>query len=321
MLTLHQLEVFVVVAEEMSVGRAAARLTVSQPAVSASLAALQREVGADVIERQGRGIQLTPAGKELLRYASLVLGLVDEGLDAVRAAGEMAGRPVRIGATSSLVTHVIAPVLSRLREYDPDLQFALDVGNRSQVWMQLEHHEIDVALTTAPPAMLPFASVATMENSFVLVARPGTVWAGRLDAVTWLVREPDATGRAASDEVVARLGIEPPTMTISSDDAIRGSVEAGLGIAVLALDTVAEAIRNRTLITVATPATPLRQPWHLVIRRTDVGDPRLRRFVTDVVHADERFEWTGFGLDDILLAESDDDVDDAIRDRPEDVDG
>lgn len=298
-MTLHQLEVFVAVAEEMSVGRAATRLTVSQPAVSASLAALQREVGAELVERDGRGIRLTRAGTELLRYASLVLGLVDEGLDAVRSAGALARRPIRIGATSSLVTHVIAPVLSRLRTHDPDLEFSLEVGNRSQVWKQLEHHETDIALTTVPPSMLPFVSIATMANSFVLVARPGTVWAGQLDAVTWLIREPDATTRAASDEVIARLGIEPRSMVIGSDDAIRGSAEAGLGVAVLALDSVVDAIRNRSLVSISTLATPLPRPWHLVMRRTDTDDPRLRRFVTDMVHADARFEWTAFGIDQI----------------------
>ncbi len=297
MLTLHQLEVFVAVAEEVSVSRAATRLTVSQPPVSASIASLQREVGVDLIERDGRGIQLTPAGKELLRYASLVLGLVDEGLGAVRALSELAPRPVRIGTTSSLVTHVIAPILSRLRELDPDLQFALEIGNRSDVWKDLENHRTDVALSTAPPSILPVISVATMQNAFVVVARPGAVWAGRLDQVTWLVREAGATTRAASDEVITRLGIAPSTLVISTDDAICGSVEAGLGVGVLSLDSVADAIRHRELIVVPTPATPLLQPWHLLVRRSDDVDDRIVRFLRDVVHADDRFEWTAWGLE------------------------
>ncbi len=295
MLTLHQLEVFVAVAEEVSVGRAAERLNVSQPAVSASLAALQREVGTELTERDGRRIRLTPAGKELHRYASLVLGLVDEGTEAARAANEKASRPIRIGATSSLVTHVVAPILSRLRERDPTLQFSLDMGNRSQVWRQLESHATDVCLTTAPPSNLPFVSVAVMANSFVVVACPGAVWPGQLDGATWLIREADATTRAASDEVLARLGISPPTLTIGSDDAIRGSVEAGLGVAVLSLDMVADSIRRRDLVRVPTSATPLSQPWHLVVRRSDTDDKRLADFVADMVHADARFEWTSLG--------------------------
>jgi DNA-binding transcriptional LysR family regulator len=298
-LTLHQLEVFAVVADELSVGRAAARLNVSQPAVSASLATLQRRVGAELIEKSGRGIQLTPAGRELQRYARLVLGLVDEGVTAARAANEQASRPIRIGATSSLVTNVIAPILSRLREHDPNLQFTLEIGNRSKIWGDLANHETDVVVSTAPPSTVPVLSVATMPNAFVLVGRPGTVWAGRLEAVTWLVREPDATTRAASDELLARLGITPATIVISSDDAIRGSAEAGLGVAVLSLDSVTDALRRRDLVTVHTSATPMSQPWHLVIRETDRLDARLMSFVSDVVHADPRFQWTASGLEAI----------------------
>ncbi len=297
MLTLHQLEVFTVVAEEMSVGRAAERLVVTQPAVSASLASLQREVGVALIEREGRGIALTDAGRAMFKYAQLVLGLIDEAMEATKAADDAMVRPIRIGATSSLVSHVVAPILTQLRERDPDLQFALEIGNRTQVWRQLANHETDLALSTQPPSTQAFVSLATMPNSFVLVGRPGLVWSGRLAETTWLVREDGAVARAASDEVLARLGIEPTTMIIHSDDAIRGSIEAGLGIGVLPHDVVGEALRQRQLVTIPTSATPLPQAWHLLIRRTEAVDDHLARFVVDMVAADPKFSWTGDGRD------------------------
>lgn len=297
MLTLHQLEVFIVVADEMSVGRAAERLHVSQPAVSASLAALQRELGVDLIARHGRGIELTPGGKALLRYAGLVVGLVDEAVQATRAAGAQVQRPIRIAATSSLVTHVLAPILAQLRIFDPELDFTVEVGNRSQVWKLLANHEVDVAMSTQPPSVEPFVSLATMPNSFVLVARPGAVWAGRLGDVTWVVREEGATTRAASDEVIARLGINPKMLVIGSDDAVKGSVEAGLGIGLLPADVVADAVRHRTLVTIRSSATPLSQPWHLVVRKAERIDPRVRQFVGDLVHADARLQLTAQGIE------------------------
>lgn len=297
MLTLHQLEVFIAVADEMSVGRAAERLHVSQPAVSASLAALQRELGVDLVARSGRGIELTAGGKALLRYASLVLGLVDEAVQATKAADAQVVRPVRIGATSSLVSHVLAPILAQLRVFEPNLAFALEIGNRAQVWKLLANHEVDLALSTQPPSIEPFVSLATMPNAFVLVARPGAVWAGRLGDVTWLVREDGATTRAASDTVIARLGIAPQQLTIGSDDAIRASVEAGLGVGLLPADVVADAVRHRTLVTVRTEVTPLSQPWHLVVRTGERLDGRVRQFVADLVQADPRFRLTPAGED------------------------
>lgn len=286
-----------VVAEELSVGRAAERLVVSQPAVSASMATLQRELGVTLIERSGRGIALTDAGRSMYKYAQLVLGLVDEAIEATHAADTATHRPVRIGATSSLVSHVVAPILSWLRKHDPGVRFSLEVGNRIQVWRQLASHETDLALSTQPPSTQTFVSLATMPNSFVLVGRPGSVLAGRLADATWLVREEGATARAASDEVLARLGIEPSTMVIGSDDAIRGAIEAGLGIGVLPGEVVGDALRTRQLVQIPTHATPLAQPWHLVVRRGERLDERLRQFVADMVHADPRFSWTSEGLE------------------------
>lgn len=297
MLTLHQLEVFIAVADEMSVGRAAERLHVSQPAVSASIAALQRELGVELIARSGRGIELTPGGRALLRYASLVLGLVDESTQAVKAAAAQLSRPIRIGATSSIVTHVLAPILAQLRVFEPDLAFSLEVGNRSQVWRLLANHEIDLAMSTQPPSIEPFVSLATMPNAFVLVARPGAVWAGRLGEVTWVVREEGATTRAASDTVIAQLGISPQLLVIGSDEAVKGSIEAGLGVGLLPMDVVAEAVRLRQLVTVRTPATPLSQPWHLVARTGEPLEGAVKQFVSDLVHADARLSWTASGLD------------------------
>lgn len=297
MLTLHQLEVFTVVAEEMSVGRAAERLVVTQPAVSASLASLQRELGVALVERDGRGIALTDAGRAMLKYAQLVLGLIDEAVEATHAADHARTRPVRIGATSSLVSHVVAPILSRLRDHDPELRFGLEIGNRTQVWRQLANHETDLAMSTQPPSTQSFVSLATMPNAFVVVARPGLVWSGRLAETTWLVREDGAVARAASDEILARLGIQPSTLVIHSDDAIRGSIEAGLGIGVLPSDVVADALRQRQLVTVPTDATPLSQPWHLLIRRNESVDDHLGRFISDMIAADDRFTWTTDGRD------------------------
>jgi len=84
-LTIHQLQVLCVIADEMSVRGAAARLTVSQPAVSASLAALEKEVGVDLVARQGRGIELTPAGTILVGYARDLLALLGEALERTRS--------------------------------------------------------------------------------------------------------------------------------------------------------------------------------------------------------------------------------------------
>ena len=291
MLTLHQLQVFVVVAEEMSVGRAAKRLVVSQPAVSATLATLRRELGVELIERDGRGIALTDAGRTMYKYAQTMVGLLDEAVEETRAAGNEEVRPLRIATSSSLVSGVVAPILASLREEQPDLAFSLLVGNRNEVWRMLAAHEADIALTSRPPASLDFDTLATMPNPCVVVARPGSVFAGRLNGIPWLVREEGAALRSVADEVIAGLGVDPDLIEIGSDDALLGSLEAGLGIGVLPRATVEPGVRDRRLVVVPTSVTPIERPWHLVVRRSAELDDRISEFAVDMVLADDRFDW------------------------------
>lgn len=77
-MSLSQLRYFVTVAEEENVGRAAARLRISQPPLTRQLRALEDELGVELFERHARGMRLRPAGRALLPHALLVLSAVDQ---------------------------------------------------------------------------------------------------------------------------------------------------------------------------------------------------------------------------------------------------
>ena len=295
MLTLHQLEVFVTVARLMSVRAAADELTVSQPAVSASLAALQREVGVELVGKAGRNIELTDAGEVFAQYSRRVLTLLDEALHATRADDLDQPAPVRLGATSSVAAHLITPLLARLRDEHPSLDFGLEISNQASIWRMLAEHHVDVVITNRPPSTAAFTSLATRANEFVIVARPGLVWMDRLDDATWLIREEGSTTRAATEEVMARLDLTPDHLVIGANAAVIQSAEAGLGVAVLPAAAVADAVRDRRLIIIRSVATPLPRPWHVVVRSNDEPPASVGRFVADLVALDEDFSLTSAG--------------------------
>jgi DNA-binding transcriptional LysR family regulator len=290
-LTIHQLQVLCVVADEMSIRGASDRLTVSQPAVSASLGALEKEMGVALVARQGRGIELTPAGHTMVRYARSLLALLDEAFERTRSDAGAAPQPMRLGATTGSAAHVLVPLLARLREEKPSLEFTLEVANRARIWRQLADREIDIALSTRPPTTGAFVSLATRPNQFVLVAKPGLVWAGRLSDVTWLIREEGSSTRAAIDEVMTQLDITGPSLVISSNEAIQHSAESGLGVALLPAEAVTDATRRRSLVQVPTEATPLVRPWHLVARAGEPLPTPAQALVAGMAAGEE-----GFGL-------------------------
>jgi DNA-binding transcriptional LysR family regulator len=284
MFSLNQLRTFLEVARLGSVREAAETLVVSQPAVSAALSALQREVGTPLVERDGRGLRLTAAGVLIARYARRVFALMDEGKRrACEAAGANTGR-LRLAAVTTAAEHLIPEMLRRFQRIEPGVELDLEVGNHERVWDRLAHWEVDLVLAGRPPLEAPFRTVATRVHELVVIARPGYAAGGAsLAHATWLTREPGSGTRAAMEEFFGRLGIEPPRLTIGSNGAILACVRAGLGVSLVSRDSVERELGDGLLEIVPTPATPWLRYWHLVTG-TDREPSRLvQRFTAFMV--------------------------------------
>src|SRR5580658_2381731 len=111
MLEVHQLKVFVSVAENLSFTKAAERLFLTQSAVSHQIAKLEREIGCPLLERQGRAVSLTAAGREMVMRARRVFAAVDEAETACRHAGRPDTGRLRIGASSTACQYIIPEAL------------------------------------------------------------------------------------------------------------------------------------------------------------------------------------------------------------------
>lgn len=277
-MTLSQLRAFVTVAGTGSVRQAAARLVVSQPAVSAAVSALQADLGVPLVAREGRGLVLTPAGRVFARYARQVLGLVEEA--RVAAAGQLDpehGR-VRLAAVTTAGEHVLPAFLAAFRARYPEAEVVLEVGNRNRVWELLGFREVDLAIGGRPPANGRFTTLATRANPLVIVAptgrsrdgepadavSPRQVSVAELASEVWLVREPGSGTRSTAEELFEALGIAPPTLTLGSNGAIRESVRAGLGITLISRDAVARELDRGALEEWRCQTVPLQRQWHAV---------------------------------------------------------
>jgi DNA-binding transcriptional LysR family regulator len=262
MISLTQLRTFLAVAEAGSVGAAAERLAVSQPAVSAALSSLGQSVNAPLVERDGRGTRLTEAGETLAIYARRIFALLDEASAETAHAARRETRRVRLAAVTTVAEHLIAALLNGFRIQEPEMAVELYVGNRDQVWERLRHWEADLAVGGRPPRDPAFVTLAVRSNELVVVRAPSLP--DEYLQATWLVREPGSGTRAATEAFFATLGIDPPTLTIGSNAAIRACVRAGLGISLLSRGSVEQELETRELIVIPTPGTPLARNWHLV---------------------------------------------------------
>ncbi|WP_307038192.1 LysR family transcriptional regulator [Arthrobacter sp. B3I4] len=295
-MTLNQLRTFALVARLGSLHAAAAALGVSEPAVSAAIAALRQDLGDPLFVRSSGGISLTPGGRVLAEYAQDIVGLADRARREVGNAKNDAGR-LRIAATAPFAEHAAGPLLDLFTARVPGAAVDVVAEAAEELASLLLERAYDIALgarPTAPgggPTTVPgLESVPLLRYQRVFVVAPGDPL-GRLSgpvAVDRLLGRPWFTGPAgildSSEEGrwLARLGVVPEIIRLSSETDALAAVRAGEGT-MLALGHIVQAdVRSRTLLRVPVAGTPVPGLWWastLDRYRTTTMTQTLQRFV------------------------------------------
>jgi len=269
---------------------AARELVVTQAAVSASLAALQRALGLALVAPDGRGLRLTDAGREYAGYVRRIIGLLDEAGLAAAARADPERGELRIAAVTTAAEQVVPAILGGFRRRHPLTGVRLEAGNRDQVRSLLDRHQVDVVVGGRPEPGWEVAVHAVRPHELVVVAAPDLAVgaareASRGDAAgllawlarqTWLLREPGSGTRASTAALLAELDIAPLALMVGSNGAIRESARVGLGVTLVSRDAVAAELAGGVLAEIPVPGTPLHRDWYLVARREPLPPPAAR---------------------------------------------
>ncbi|GII24762.1 LysR substrate-binding domain-containing protein [Planosporangium mesophilum] len=261
-MTFPRLRAFVEVADSGSVREAARRLVVTESAVSAAVAALSRDVGVALVERDGRGLRLTPSGRVYARYARQMLGLLDRAGAAARGELDPERGEVAVGAVTTAADHLLPDLLASFRTAHPGIQIRLSVGASDHVWTLLRDHAVDLTIAGRPPAGLDARVRAALPNELVVVEAGGTGAQADLAGRTWLLREPGSGTRSTCESLLAGLEIDPPRLVLGSNGAVVAGAVAGLGLTLVSRAAVERELAEGRLAVVPVPGTPLRRPWH-----------------------------------------------------------
>lgn len=264
MTTNARLRAFVELADTGSVRAAARRLVVTESSVSSAVGLLAAEVGVPLLDRDGRGVRLTPAGERYAAYARRILGLHDEAVAAARGAADPEHGSVRIAAVTTAGEHLLPDMLASFRAAHPHVGLGLDVGPRGTVWPMLAHHEVDVVVAGRPPDELDALVRAVSANTLVVVGAPGANPA----TATWLLREHRSGIRATTIALLAALQLDPPTMTLGSHGAVVAAAVAALGVTLASRQAVRHHLGTGALVELPVEGTPMDRPWHVVTQRS-----------------------------------------------------
>jgi DNA-binding transcriptional LysR family regulator len=251
---------------------------VTQPSVSSAIASLGRELGCDLFERAGRGIQPTAAGAAFAPYAEDVVGLLRSGREAAREAAEVAAQRMQIAAVTTAAESFVPGLMRSFSERHPEVELTLVVGNNEDVLNRVLTHQDDVAIAGQPPGGERLAAEPIMENAIVCITRPDdaatgeTVEAAALADRSWLLRESGSGTRALNERFLSERGIAPRTLTLGSNGAIKQAARAGLGVSLMSRAAVATELESGWLGEILLSDGPPTRQWFVL--RSAVGPVR-----------------------------------------------
>jgi DNA-binding transcriptional LysR family regulator len=239
---LHQLAYFVAVAEEGNFTRAAERLHVAQPGVSAQVRRLERELGQELLDRSGRTVRLTDVGAAALPHARAALAAVKGVREAVDELAGLVRGQVAIGAVTSAGPVRLPDLLARFHERYPAVEITLSEANSDAMLAALREGRLDVAvvgLSTDPPPGI--ATQVLIDEPFLAVTAPSGPLAERTEVAIAdlaglpLMALPKGTGlRTALDAAFAREGLTPRIAFEAADPNVLVQLATrGLGVAVV----------------------------------------------------------------------------------------
>jgi LysR family hydrogen peroxide-inducible transcriptional activator len=177
--TLRQLEYLVAVADTRNFHRAAERVLVSQPGLSAQVRELERTLGVTLFERDRRRVLVTDAGREAAARARRVLALVDDLVDAATGRREVLTGPLRLGVIPSVAPYLLPRALARVRREHPRLRVRLDEDQTTPLLGKLADGHLDLLLLALEAELGDVATRPLGRDPFVLAVPSGHRLAAR----------------------------------------------------------------------------------------------------------------------------------------------
>ena len=278
-MNISQLRTFVTVTDAGSFSEAARQMGISQPAVTMQIQSLEADVGATLLDRRYRRIDLTEAGRVLLPYARRVLAEVEGAREQIAAlSGTLTGRLV-IAASTTPGVYVIPRLLGRFLRENPEVGVTITVRDTAGVVDEVESGRANFGVSGAmvKGAHVAFAPLGVDE--LVLICSAGSSLADRTSVATseladvdWVMRESGSGTRQVTERFLAEQGIEATELRVivelGTGEAMVSAVEGDLGVAMLSRHVAEKALTMGTVTRVDLDAPAVERTFFSVLPKT-----------------------------------------------------
>jgi DNA-binding transcriptional LysR family regulator len=237
----RQLQAFCAVVEKKSFSQAAEQLGVTQPAVSLQVRALEQRLGQSLLDRSGRRVEPTEAGRRLYRSAQRMLALEEQLLDEVSADDGRLTGTLAIGASTGPGAHLVPLLLCEFQREHPDLHVALSIWDTQTVIDRVVDRQLELGVVGALRRHRSLEFEPLVRDEIVLAVPPGhdaaggTISLDELKEETLIVMQEGAGVRQVVEEELRRAGLRlrgvEPKLELGLQESVKSAVAAGYGVA------------------------------------------------------------------------------------------
>lgn len=268
--TLNQLQIFLKIAQTQSVTKAAEELHLTQPAVSIQLKKFQDQFDIPLTETIGRNIYTTAFGNEIAAAAEKILQQVyDINYKMHSYRGKLAGK-LKVSVVST-GKYVIPYFLATFMKENNGVDLILDVTNKEKVIETLEANDVDFALVSIPPKHLRVEKIDLISNKLFLVGNTESKFKKKtyspdiFEQLPLIFREKGSGTRETMSRFFKSLNINvQKKMELTSNEAVKQAVIAGLGYSVMPLIGIRNELQNKQLSIIPVKGLPLQTTWSLI---------------------------------------------------------
>ena len=287
-MNLRQLELFIAVAESGSFSRGAEISFLTQSTVSQHIASLESEVGLRLLDRTGRGAELTAAGQLFLDHARSVLAELATLRASLASFSGLADAPLCVGASNIPGTYLIPRLLPELSRRHPGIRLTLLGGSSRAILDKLIKGEVELAVVGSHPDLPGCDFTPLAPDLLVLIVGPHHPWQStaitppQLAEEALLLRESGSGSDLALRAALIELGLDPAGLQVAarlgSNEAIKESIAGGFGAAFLSESSIQREVARGELVVV--PVTGLQVTRHLwlVTRSNRTPSPAAAAF-------------------------------------------
>jgi len=263
-MTLEQLRIFVAVAEQEHMTRAAEALNLTQSATSAAIAALEERHAARLFDRVGRNIKLTSAGRLFVTEARAVLARASAAETMLADLAGLKRGSLSLAASQTVGNYWLPQLIHRYRSRYPGIALDLKIGNTEQVAAWVQDGRADLGFVEGAIDDPALSARVIAEDKMVLVVGASHPWAGKrapkldeMRAASWVAREQGSGTRKIFETALAGLGLAAGDINIvlelPSNESVRGAVIAGAGATILSQLVATNTLTSGALVALKIP--------------------------------------------------------------------